>query len=245
MTTVASAERIALVTGATRGIGREVARGLAQRGLTVLVGARDREQGEAVATEIAAEGGVARALELDVADDASILAAAASVNAEHARLDVLVNNAGVLHELGFPAPSEVQMDAVRNTYAVNTFGPIAMMHAFVPLLRRGPSGRIVNLSTRHASMSAQAALDGSGLTLLAYNSSKAALNSATLQFARELLDTPMKVNLVDPGHCATDINGHSGIRSAADGARIVIELALVGEDGPTGAFLSAEGAVPW
>jgi NAD(P)-dependent dehydrogenase (short-subunit alcohol dehydrogenase family) len=236
---------IALVTGATRGIGKEVVRGLAARGATVLLGARDLAQGAEIARELAGEHGAVEAIRLDVTQEDSIAAAARAVAARHGRLDVLVNNAGVLHELDFPAPSAVDVGRVRATYEVNTFGPIAVIHAMLPLLRTAPAARIVNVTSSHASLTRAGRLDGPGLTLLAYNSSKAALNAATLQYARELRDTPIKVNLADPMHCATDINGRTGTRSAAEGAAIVIELALLDDDGPTGAFVNADGPIPW
>jgi NAD(P)-dependent dehydrogenase (short-subunit alcohol dehydrogenase family) len=185
------------------------------------------------------------AIRLDVTQEDSITAAARAVCTRHGRLDILVNNAGVLHELGFPPPSAVDIARVRATFEVNTFGPIAVIHAMLPLLRKAPAARIVNVTSNHASLTRASHLDGPGLTLLAYNSSKAALNAATLQYARELRDTPIKVNLADPMHCATDINNRTGFRSPAEGAEIVIKLALLGDDGPTGTFVNAEGPIPW
>jgi NAD(P)-dependent dehydrogenase (short-subunit alcohol dehydrogenase family) len=243
--TSTAAGRIALVTGATRGIGKEVARGLAARGATVLLGARDPAQGAAVAAEVAGDSAVADAIHLDVTDERTITAAAAAVQERHGRLDILINNAGVLFELGFPAPSTVDMSRLRASYEVNTFGPIAVIQAMLPLVRKSSAGRIVNVTSSHASLTRASRLDGPGLTLLAYNSSKSALNAATLQYARELRDTAIKINLADPMHCATDINNKTGTRSPADGAAIVIELALLGDDGPTGAFVNAEGSIPW
>jgi NAD(P)-dependent dehydrogenase (short-subunit alcohol dehydrogenase family) len=236
---------VGLVTGGTRGIGKEVVRGLAQRGVTVLLGARDRDRGAAVAAELAGPEAVVEPVHLDVTDAKTIERAAAHIHERHGRLDILVNNAGVLHELDFPRPSEVSLERVRATYEVNTLGPIAVTNAMLPLLRGSAAGRIVNVTSALASLSAASVLDGPGLTLLAYNSSKAALNAITLQYARELRDTPIKVNLVDPMHCATDINGLSGTRSPAQGAEIVIAFALLDADGPTGVFRNANGPVPW
>jgi NAD(P)-dependent dehydrogenase (short-subunit alcohol dehydrogenase family) len=201
--------------------------------------------GAALAAELEHCDGTVEPVYLDVTDGDTIRQAAAWIEHRHGRLDILVNNAGVLHELDFPRPSEVDMDRVRATYEVNTLGPIAVTNAMLPLIRRSAAGRIVNVTSALASLSAASVLDGSGLTLLAYNSSKAALNAATLQYARELRSTSIKVNLADPMHCATEINGMSGSRSAAQGAEIVIELALLDADGPTGAFLNVEGPVPW
>src|SRR5262245_12503902 len=139
--------RIALVTGANRGIGKEVARGLLKHGVHVLLGARDAELGHEAATELRSEGGVVSAIRLDVTDDASVAHAAAEIGANHGRLDILVNNAGVFHELDFVPPSEVSMERVRATFAVNTFGPIAVTQAMLPLLHASAAGRIVNVTS--------------------------------------------------------------------------------------------------
>lgn len=236
---------IALVTGANRGIGKETARGLGQRGASVLLGARDLAAGETAAQELVGEGLDVRAVAIDVTDQRSINQAAAWTDDRFGRLDILINNAGALRELGFPAPSEVSIEDVRATYEVNTFGPIAVIQAMLPLLRRAQRGRIVNVTSGLASLTAAGRLDGPGLTLLAYNSSKTALNAATLQFARELKDTPIKINLADPMHCATDINNFSGERTPKAGSEIVIQLALLDADGPNGQFVNANGTIAW
>ena len=209
------------------------------------MGSRDKSRGAAAAAELAAHGPTVQSLVLDVHDSQSILQTAAMIESRYGRLDILVNNAGILLELGFPAPSEVTLDDVRATFEVNTFGAIAVMSAMLPLLRRSDAGRIVNVSSRWGSLTLASDLDSPGLTLLAYNASKAALNAATLQYARELRDTPIKINLADPMHCATDINNMSGSRSPAQGAEIIIALALLGDDGPSGTFTNDDGPLPW
>ena len=230
--------KIALVTGANKGIGFEIARQLTEADVEVIVGARSQERGMTAADAIGAQF-----VQLDVNDEASAADAASSVERDYGRLDILVNNAGVLHELHRPLPSETPMEIVRRTYATNVFGVIVVTNAFLPLLRRSPAGRIVNLSSRFSSLTR--ALEPGRMILLAYNSSKTALNAVTLQYANELRETPIKINIVDPGHCATDINGRTGERTAAEAARLPVQFALLPNEGPTGSFVSEEGVVPW
>jgi NAD(P)-dependent dehydrogenase (short-subunit alcohol dehydrogenase family) len=229
--------KTALVTGANKGIGLEIARGLRALGMDVLLGARDPIRGKEAADAIGAT-----AIELDVTDEASIARAAASVDV----LDVLVNNAGVLLERGAP-PSATPMPLLLDTFAVNVFGVVAVTNAFLPALRRAPAARIVNLGSGLGSLTFAStpghvyALN----TLLAYNSSKSALSAVTLSFANELRSTAIKVNVADPGYCATDLNAHSGPRTAAQGAVAALRLATLPADGPTGGFFDDEGEVPW
>lgn len=238
--------KIALVTGANKGIGYEIARGLGKLGATVLVGARDPERGTTAAEKLTADGITAVALELDVTDPVSVSAAAARVEQEYGRLDILVNNAGVLLERG-QKPSQMPLEALHRTYATNVYGVVALTNALLPLIRRSAAGRIVNLSSGLGSLSltsdpqhpfAQA-------PLLAYNSSKSALNAITVSYANELRSTPIKVNAADPGYCATDMNGHSGPRTPAQGAIAAVRLATLPPDGPTGGFFSEDGGEPW
>jgi NAD(P)-dependent dehydrogenase (short-subunit alcohol dehydrogenase family) len=227
-----SSDRIALVTGASRGIGREIARGLASRGLTVYAGARGDCAGDGV-----------EPLRLDVTDDASIAAAAERIEAEHGRLDVLVNNAGMT--ASWSQPSEEDPAALRATYAVNVFGVVAVTNALLPLLRRSPAARIVNLSSPLGSLTFTADRDHpiQQARLLAYNSSKAALNSITLLYAQELRESAIRVNAVNPGYVATDLNGFRGELTPEQGA--ATPLAVATGDEPTGTFVSAEGRLPW
>jgi NAD(P)-dependent dehydrogenase (short-subunit alcohol dehydrogenase family) len=229
--------KIALVTGANKGIGLEIARGLRALGMTVLLGARDPIRGKEAAEPIGAT-----AVALDVTSEESIAALRERVD----YLDVLVNNAGVLLEFGAP-PSATPLEMLRGTYDVNVFGVVAVTNALLPALRRSPAARIVNLGSGLGSLAFAA--DPEHLyarnTLLAYNSSKAALNAVTLSYANELRDTPIKVNAADPGYCATDLNAHSGPRTAAQGATAAIRLATLPADGPTGGFFDEDGPVPW
>jgi NAD(P)-dependent dehydrogenase (short-subunit alcohol dehydrogenase family) len=238
--------RVALVTGANKGIGFETARQLGEAGLTVVLGARDPDRGRTAADALRDLGLAADAVQLDVTDEASVKAAACAIATRFDHLDVLVNNAGILVEGDFPAPSQVTLEKVRATFETNFFGALAVTRTMLPLLRRAPAARIVNVSSHLASLGrASAGLAPSHLNLLAYNTAKTALNAATVQYALELKGTPIKVNAVDPGHCATDINGHNAERSAAEAARIPVRYALLPADGPSGGFYGEDGPLPW
>ena len=233
--------KVALVTGANKGIGHAIASQLAARGFTVLLGARDLVRGEAAAKQI---GGGARALALDVTRVDSIAAAAAWIRRELGRLDVLVNNAGIARTA---PPSTANMEDVRAVFETNVFGVIAVTQAMLPLLREAPAGRIVNVSSRIGSLSAitDPAFPMPGVGGVAYGPSKTALNAITIAFAQELAGTRIKVNLACPGHTATDLNGHTGQRTIAEAAREPVRLALLGPDGPTGTFSNDAGVIPW
>jgi NAD(P)-dependent dehydrogenase (short-subunit alcohol dehydrogenase family) len=251
---------VALVTGANKGIGLEVARQLSGLGFHVLLGARDAERGRSAAAAVRAPGARIDFEHLDVSDDASVQAAARRITEAFGKLDVLVNNAGVLLEGNFAragssnqdvsSPGTTSVDILRRTYATNVFGVAAVTNAMLPLLKRSGRGRIVNVSSKFASLSlADRICHGESreryFNLLAYNTSKAALNALTLQYAIELRGTPIKVNAVDPGHCATDINGHLGDRHPSEAAKIVVSVATLPDDGPTGTFVSEDGRRAW
>ena len=241
-------KQVALITGANKGIGFEVARQLGQRGIIILVGARNDERGQDAARTLQAEGIDARGVQLDVTDQASIDAAAAAIDADYGKLDILVNNAGIsVREQGTP-PSALDLGDLRRTYETNFFGAFAVTKAMLPLLRRAEAGRIVNQSSNMGSLTYASDPDSvysEMPPLLAYCSSKTAMNALTVFFARELLDTPIKINAVNPGYCATDLNGHSGYLTAAQGAEAAVRYATIGADGPTGGFFEADGMVPW
>ena len=233
--------KVALVTGANKGIGHAIASELAARGFTVLVGARDAARGEAAAHRIA---GDARACLLDVTRPDSIASAFSRIQRELGRLDVLINNAGIAT---FGAPSATSLDDVRAVFETNVFGVIAVTRAMLPLLRAAPAGRIVNISTRLGSLNAitDPAFPMRGIGGVAYGPSKTALNAVTIAFAQELEGTMIKVNLACPGHTATDLNGHSGPRTVVEAAREPVRLALLGHDGPTGTFSNDAGTIAW
>jgi NAD(P)-dependent dehydrogenase (short-subunit alcohol dehydrogenase family) len=236
---------IALVSGANKGIGYEIARGLGAKKITVLVGARVAERGQAAVAKLKAEGVDARFVKLDVTDHEAIRHAAEWIEKEFGRLDILVNNAGI-GEFG-AKPSTTDMAKVREVYETNLFGPIAMTQAMLPLLRKSKHGRIVNVSSGLGSLALASQPDSpvAGMSILGYNTSKTALNSMTVQFANELKDTPIKVNAICPGYCATDLNGNSGPRTAAQGAVAAVQYATIGADGPTGGYFNDEGRMPW
>lgn len=253
-------QEVALITGANKGIGFETAAQLAAKGRIVYIGARSSDRGEAAVARLRGDGADARFVYLDITDDRSIADAAAHIRSDVGRLDILVNNAGILAEGDFgsgrseddvelPLPSSIGLDILHATFAANCFGAVLVTNAMLPLLRAAPLARVVNVSSRLASLrAADAAARGVGddyLVLLAYNSAKAALNMATLQYAIEFQGSGILINAADPGHCATDINGHLGERSPVEAARVVVHLATLGPEGPSGCFIGDEGIRPW
>jgi NAD(P)-dependent dehydrogenase (short-subunit alcohol dehydrogenase family) len=247
-------KKIALITGANKGIGFAIARQLGARGMTILVGARDQARGEAAASQLREEGIEAYALLLDVTRQASIDAAAAWIAQTYGTLDILVNNAGVNLELseseeGMPTPpSQVALEDLCKTFETNVFGVFATTRAMLPLLRRAEAGRIVNLSSEMGSMGRRSdptAQVAQYPPFLAYDASKAAVNSLTVSFARELRDTPIKINAVGPGYVSTDGNYHRGYLTPEQGARAPVAFATLPADGPSGGFFTHEGALPW
>ncbi|QNG35639.1 SDR family oxidoreductase [Geodermatophilaceae bacterium NBWT11] len=234
----------ALVTGANKGIGYEIAAGLGRLGWAVGVGARDDERREAAVARLREAGADAFGVPLDVTDDASV-AAAAALLAERGGLDVLVNNAGVTGG-GVQTPSEVGLDAVRAAVEVNVWGVIRLTNAVLPLLRRSPSPRIVNVSSGVGSLTRQSADDGTtGPLSAAYSPSKTYLNAVTVQYAKELKETGILVNMGCPGFVATDLNGFRGTRTPAQGAQTPIRLATLPDGGPTGTYSDDDGPIPW
>lgn len=241
-----NSQRIALVTGANKGIGFEIARQLAGRGDTVVLGARNEERGREAEAKLKAENFDAHFVHLDVEDAASHQRAAKFVAERFGRLDVLVNNAGVALDGSFKA-SDVPQDLLRKTFDTNFFGVIAVTQAFLPLLRKSAAGRIVNVSSGLGSLTQHGdpSWEFYEVKLLAYNSSKTALNAFTVTLAHELKGTKIKVNSADPGFTATDLNGNSGYKTVEQGASVIIELATLPDDGATGGYFDDKGAVPW
>jgi NAD(P)-dependent dehydrogenase (short-subunit alcohol dehydrogenase family) len=238
--------KLALVTGANRGIGKEIARQLGQLDHTVLVAARDAGRVRAAARALVDQGLDARPLELDVGDDASVAAAAKQVERDFGRLDVLVNNAGVIVSGDGPAV-ETTAEVLLATYDVNVAGVLRVTNAFLPLLRSAPSARVVNLTSELGSLALVGDPDGpqSAFRSVAYTTSKSALNAATVAFANELRDDGILVNAADPGHCATDMGGVDAPRTPAQGAAVAVRLATLGPDGPTGQVHADGGRLPW
>jgi NAD(P)-dependent dehydrogenase (short-subunit alcohol dehydrogenase family) len=238
--------RIALVTGANKGIGFEIARRISASNHRVLLGARDVALGEAAAAALKAEGLDVRFIHVDLSKPTTIKSAAATIDVDCGRLDVLVNNAGISDRADGP-PSKTNIDAVRRIFDTNFFGTLAVTQAMLPLLRKSPAGRIVNLSSGLGSLTRNSdpAWEFAQYKFLGYNASKAALNMLTVQLAAELMGTGIKVNSADPGFTATDLNNHRGSQSIPEGAAEAIRLALLADDGPTGGFFSASREEPW
>ncbi len=236
---------IALISGANKGIGFETARGLGAKKITVLIGARDEARGEEAAQKLKAEGVDARFVKLDVTDHGTIKRAADWIDKEFGRLDILINNAGI-GEWNMK-PSEIDLAKVREVYETNFFGPVALTQAMVPLLKKSKHGRVVNVSSTLGSLTLNTKPDSpiADFMALGYCTSKSALNSMTIQFAKELKETPVKVNAICPGYCATDLNNHSGPRTASQGAVAAIQYATLGPDGPTGGYFNEDGRLPW
>lgn len=242
-------KQTALVTGANKGIGFETAQQLAERGFTVWLGCRDEERGVAAAKSLAKAGDV-RYVRLDVNDDASVRAAAERIGAESPALDVLVNNAAILiAEDGLPGA--LSLDAVARTFEPNFYGVLRVTQAFLPLVKKAKAGRIVNVSSTMGSLTALSDPNSILAPLLtqypnfAYAASKSALNALTAWLNVELAGTPIKVNAVCPGYNATDMNQHTGVLHPSEGAKVVVNAATLGEDGPRGSFLDANGTVGW
>jgi NAD(P)-dependent dehydrogenase (short-subunit alcohol dehydrogenase family) len=226
-----------LITGATKGLGREAARRLRDAGHDVWVGARDAAAGQAVADELHA-----RFVALDVTDDASVAAAVQTVRDAGTGLDVLVNNAGIAGS--FQPVSETTADHVAAVHATNVLGVVRVTQAFLPLLEDSENPVVVNVSSGMGSLTLTNDPDRVESTFggLAYPSSKAAVTMLTSQYARAL--PHMRINAADPGYTATDLNGHSGPQTVTEGTDAIVALAQLGPDGPTGTFVDRHGPVP-
>ncbi|MEU9593363.1 SDR family oxidoreductase [Streptomyces sp. NPDC048193] len=252
----AQQHKIALVTGANKGIGRATAEQLAALGMTVVVGSREQHRGQQTAAALRAAGGDAHAVLLDVTDRTTVAAAAKQLEENYGHLDVLINNAGITGtapgvsptEATDQVPSSVSLAMVRQVFETNVFGVIAVTNAMLPLLRRSPAPRIVNVSSHAASLTLTSDPDGPFASLLpsaAYNPSKSALNALTVQYANELRPDGILVNAAAPGYVDTDSNNHTGHLTPAQGSAVLVQLATLAADGPTAGFFSLDGPLPW
>ncbi|MDH0746905.1 SDR family oxidoreductase [Pseudomonas sp. GD03842] len=246
MNVTATACKTALITGGNKGIGFAIATGLGKQGYSLWVGARDVRRGQRAVGQLVAMGINARLLLIDVTDDESVNAAARRVLKESGHLDILVNNAGII--LGADAsPLEQSLAEVKAVYEVNVFGVIRVTQAFVPALRKSESARVVIIGSGLGSLGLvnNAASIYSTANFLAYNSSKTAVNAVAVSFAKALAPDGIKVNVIEPGSVATDLNEHQGALTPDEGASVAIRLATIGDDGPTGGFFGHEGVQPW
>jgi NAD(P)-dependent dehydrogenase (short-subunit alcohol dehydrogenase family) len=240
-------KRIALVTGANKGIGLEIARQLAQEGVEVIIGARDASRAQAAIEDLARQGLAAQSLSIDLNDHSSIKAAAQVIEAQYGRLDILVNNAGMVDAADGP-PSTSAPEAARRIMDTNFIGTLAVTQAMLALLRKAPAARIVNLSSSLGSLAVNS--DPTSpyyeARLIGYNASKAALNMLTVQLAQELRHTAIVVNSVSPGYVRTDLTGQNGYMTPAEGAILPVKYALLAEDDAvSGTFVEASGVTPW
>jgi NAD(P)-dependent dehydrogenase (short-subunit alcohol dehydrogenase family) len=235
-----------LITGANKSIGYETARQLGRLGYRIWLGSRDDARGKLAAEQLVAEGHDVRLLAIDVTSDDSVQTAAARVQKEDGKLDVLINNAAILG--GQPsAPSQQKVDQIREIYDTNVFGAIRVTQAFLPLLKSAGQANLVMVSSGLGSLGwlSDPTNEFYGVNVLGYNSSKTALNAVTLAFAKELAAFGIKVNSADPGFTATDLNGHSGYRTVEQAAAGIVWLATLDSSGPTGGFFFEENRVPW
>ena len=243
-------DKIALVTGANRGIGFDIARQLAERGVRVLLSGRRPEAVAAAASALQGSGLDVEPLELDITRSDSIAAAAAAIDSKYGRLDILVNNAAIRIEEYGKHPSEQPMQQWRETFDTNLFGMVEVSQALLPLIRRSQAGRIVNVSSLLASLGTHSNPDSYAYSdmfksLPAYSASKSAVNSWTVHLAYELRGTPVKVNAVHPGYTRTDMNDGAGDLDIPTGAKTSVRMALLDDAGPSGTYVHMEETVPW
>lgn len=247
MASTTHGKKVALVTGANKGIGYEIARQLGGHGFTVVVAGRDARKVEEAAARLQAEGHDAHGVVLDVADPASAEAVARWLGERFGRLDVLVNNAGVNYEFGRGVrASQLDPETLRSTYEANVFGPFQVTRAMLPLLRSSAPSRVINQSSTLGSLGVLSDPAGPfyGMNTLAYNSSKTALNALTLALAKDLAGEKISVNATCPGWVKTDMGTDAAPRTVDQGAAIAVKLATM-DDPPTGKYLDDNGEIPW
>jgi NAD(P)-dependent dehydrogenase (short-subunit alcohol dehydrogenase family) len=244
-----SYSKVALITGAYKGLGFEIARQLGQKGITVVVGARDLNKAEAAAKKLTDEGLNAYGVQLEVTNAADVAALPEYFQQKFGRLDILVNNAGVLLDSKDVAAGgsrlAVTAETLRQSYEVNTIAPYEIARTLLPLLKAAPAGRIVNQSSILGSLTVVGAGKAGDFGVPAYTSSKAALNMLTVILAQELKGTKVKVNSVHPGWVQTDMGGADAPMQIEEGAKSAVEMALIGDDGPTGSFQHLGETLPW
>ena len=245
---MAGEKKVALITGSNKGLGFEMARQLAEAGVTVVLAARDTQKGEAAAELLRNEGADVRFLKLDVTNREDHEAAAAYLEKDFGKLDILINNAGIsLEDFGAGAPSKTTDEVIKKTFDTNFFAPIALTRVLLPLIKKSKAGRVVNMSSILGSQTLHADPNSPiyNFKSLSYDSSKAALNSFTIHVAYELKDTKIKVNSAHPGWVKTEMGTDAAPMEIPEGAKTGVELALLGEDGPTGGYFHLGQPIPW
>jgi len=243
-------KKIALVTGANKGLGFETSRQLAQLGMKVLLGARDEKRGVAAAEKLQAEGLDVQSVLLDVTNSDQIAGVRTMIENNFGRLDILINNAGMAHPdepLFSSSAATISMQILQETFAVNFFAVVELTQALLPLIRKSPAGRIVNISSMLGSLTLhsdpQAGIDQ--IKPFAYDASKTAVNQFTVHLAALLKDTPIKVNSAHPGWVKTDLGGEEAPMETVDGAKTGVTLATLDSDGPSGGFFHMGDPMPW
>lgn len=242
-------KKVALITGANKGIGFETARQLGKLGITVVVGSRDASKGDAAAAKLRAEGIDAQPLKLDVTEQKDRDAAVNFLQEKFRKLDILVNNAAIAVDGGWGknTTSNTSEKTLEKTFETNLFGPVALTQALLPLIRKSPAGRIVNLSSILASNTLHSDPKSPiyNSKAFAYDASKSALNAFTIHLAHELRDTKIKVNSAHPGWVKTDMGTDAAPMEIVDGAKTSVALATLAQDGPNGAFIHMGKPLPW
>jgi NAD(P)-dependent dehydrogenase (short-subunit alcohol dehydrogenase family) len=234
-------KRVALVTGANKGLGFEIARQLAQKGVTVVLAARDENKAQAAVNKLKSDGLDVHPLKLDVTSAEDIAQLPSFFEKNFGQLDILVNNAGVSYDF----EGDITADTLRRTYETNVIGPFAITKALLPLLKASPAGRIVNQSSILGSLALMSKGQGGEFAKPGYTTSKAALNMLTVIAAQDLKNTKVKVNAAHPGWVQTDLGGKNAPLSVEEGAKTAVDLALLDENGPTGIFVHKGKPLPW
>lgn len=239
-------QKTALITGANRSIGYEIARRLATEGYRVWLGSRDVGRGEEAAKKLRDQGLDVHVLKLDVTSDQSVASAIAELSRQTDHLDALVNNAGIAESFTHQ-PFDEPIEVVKAVYEVNTFGPIRLTQAALPLLKASGAGRVVMLSSELGSLNSLLDPENQfyGINALGYNSSKTALNAVTVSLAKAAEPFGIKINAADPGYTATDMNGHTGYRTVEQAAEAPVRLATLGPDGPTAGYFFDDQTLSW
>jgi NAD(P)-dependent dehydrogenase (short-subunit alcohol dehydrogenase family) len=246
--------KVAFITGGNRGLGLETARELGKQGIIVVLGSRDSKKGEAAAAKLRDEGITAESMGFDVTKSEDHQKAYDYFAKDHGRLDILVNNAGVLKEnLISPTgrasnpTSAVSQEILRETFETNFFAPVALTQKLLPLIRKAPAGRIVNVSSILSSLTLHSDPNSPiyAFKTFAYDASKAALNAFTVHLAYELLDNEIKVNSAHPGWVKTEMGGPNAPMEVSEGGKTSAQLATLAEDGPSGGFFHLGKSLPW